>query len=250
MIGPTVILEPLAPTLQATIREIAGSDFDLRFPKGVDAASFQAALSGAAYAVVRAIALPEAVLRQAPSLKLIHQWGTGVDGIPIEAAAEMGIAVARCAGVNAPTIADVTLALMLAVLRQSPQTSAALKNGRWQAPELWQTARDLTGAQVGLVGFGSIAQAVAKRLAGFDCQVCYWRPSGFLGGHGARFCGLDELLRSCDVVSLHIPLNDQTRGFLGAEELAKMKSDAVLINTATWTVSTRPPQRRKRPAPR
>ena len=232
MTGPIAILETLPPDLRETIREIAGPDLEIRYPASHDAAGLGAALEGAKVAVVRGVALPEALLAGS-DLSLIHQWGTGVDAIPVEAAKAAGITVARCPGVNAPSIADHTLGLMLAVLRRIPQTDASLKSGQWAMPDLWDKARDLTGLQVGLLGFGAIAQEVAKRLQGFDCDVRYWKPSGDTGtAFGARYGALEEVLGGSDVISLHFPMSAATRGFLGAERLAAMKPGSFLINTA------------------
>lgn len=231
MIGPIAILEHLSEDLRETIRTIAGPDCDLRFAEGNDEASFRAALDGAVYAVVRGYALPEAVLRAAPSVRMVHQWGTGTDGIPVAAAAQMGITVARCPGVNAPTVADLALGMMLSTLRRIPQTHAALRGGQWGMPDLWDKARDLAGAEVGLIGFGAIGQAVAARLEGFGCTIRYWRRSGPMQGARGHYADLDTLLQASDVVSLHVPLTDGTRHLMNAERLGLMKPGAILINT-------------------
>lgn len=232
MIGPVAMLEPLAPALRETVQALAGEDIAMRFIEEGDAAAMQAALVGAPYAIVRGLALPEPVLRQAQGLKLVHQWGTGVDGIPVRAAAEMGVQVAKCPGVNAPSVADLTVALMLAALRRLPQTDAALRAGHWASPALWDQARDLAGATVGLVGYGAIGQAVAERLAGFGCEILYWRRSGPVAGAPGRFAELDDLIGAADVVSLHMPLTEDTRGFADAARLAAMRPGAVLVNTS------------------
>lgn len=207
-------------------------DLELRFAASGNPADFIEVLAEADYAVTRGLRFPAEILAKAPRLKLIHQWGTGVDGIPLAAARARSIAVARSPGVNAPTVAEATLALMLATLRRLPQVHGALRSGQWEQPDLWREARDLGGAAVGLVGMGAIGAEVAKRLAGFGCDVTYTRASGPLPGTALRFEPLDELLAASDVVSLHLPLTNDTRGIIGEDALGRMKPGAVLINTA------------------
>ncbi|MHA3976706.1 2-hydroxyacid dehydrogenase [Halovulum sp. GXIMD14794] len=232
MIGPIAILEPLAPRLIQTVRALAGEDLEFRVIEDAGPEAMRAALRGAPYAITRGVALPEEVLAEADALQLIHQWGTGVDGIPVAQALGRGMTVARCPGVNAPSVADLTIALMLSALRKLPQTDAGFRAGHWHMPELWDEARDLAGMTVGLLGFGAIGQAVARRLQGFDCNVRYWRRSGPMPGADARFCEVDVLLAECDVVSVHMPLTEGTRDFLSTERLASMKQGAVLVNTS------------------
>lgn len=236
MAGPIAILETLPSDMRETIQKIAGPEMEFRYPEGPGPDAMVAALDGVEVAVVRGVALPEEVVNSS-GLTLIHQWGTGTDAIPLEAARRKGITVARCPGVNAPSIADHTLGLMLSILRRIPQTDHALKSGQWATPDLASHARDLTGMTVGLLGFGAIGQAVAKRLAGFDCDVLYWKPSGASGEmSGARFADLDEVLATSDVISLHFPLTEETRGFMDAEKFRSMKPGAFLINTARGAV--------------
>lgn len=207
-------------------------DFDLRFAASGDPTDFAEALGEARYAVTRGLRFPAAALDDAAKLELIHQWGTGTDGIPIEAARARGISVARSPGVNAPTVAEATLALMLATLRRLPQVHNSVRAGQWEQPDLWREARDLGSLTVGLVGMGAIGAEVAKRLAGFGCEVIYTRASGRIPKCSLRFAPLDTLLAECDVASLHLPLTDTTRGMINADALASMKQGAVLINTS------------------
>ncbi|SFE94182.1 2-hydroxyacid dehydrogenase [Roseivivax sediminis] len=230
-IGPVAILEPASEKMRARVAELC-PDFDLAFPKSGDPADFAEVVAEARYVVTRGLRFPEAVLAEAPKLELIHQWGTGVDGIPVAAATARGITVARSPGVNAPTVAESTLALMLATLRRLPQVHGALRGGQWEQPDLWREARDLGGCTVGLVGMGAIGAEVAKRLAGFGCEVIYTRASGPLVGSPLRFARLEDLLAEADVVSLHLPLAPATRGMIDAGAFDRMAPGAVLINTS------------------
>lgn len=232
MARPTVaVLEPSSDEMRARMETLC-PDLDLRFAASGDPADFAVALAEARYAVTRGLRFPAAALDDAPELTLIHQWGTGTDGIPIDAARARGITIARSPGVNAPTVAEAALALMLATLRRLPQVHDLLRRGQWDQPNLWREARDLGSLTVGLVGMGAIGAEVAKRLAGFGCEVIYTRASGQKADCALRFETLDALLAESDVVSLHLPLTEATRGMMDADALARMKQGATLINTS------------------
>ncbi|MBE3638881.1 2-hydroxyacid dehydrogenase [Mangrovicoccus algicola] len=229
--GPVAILDPASPGMRARLADLC-PDFDLRVAEGPDPAQFAAALDGARYAVTRGLRLPAELLERAPALRLIHQWGTGIDGIPLEAARARGIAVMRSPGMNAPTVAEAAVALMLATLRRLPAVQAAFRAGRWDMPDLWRQARDLGACRVGLVGMGAIGRETARRLAGFGCEIAYTRPSGPDPALDLPFRSFDDLLGWSDVLSLHLPLTPGTRHMVGAAAIARMKPGAVLINTA------------------
>jgi phosphoglycerate dehydrogenase-like enzyme len=225
------VLEAFDAAMQAVIRGHAGDGLELIFTASNADADRAAALATADYAVVRGVLMAPALLDAAPNLRMLHQWGTGTDHLPVAAALARGILLARSPGRNAPTVADLTLGLMLACLRRIPQSDARLRAGGWADEDLWTTGRDLTGAKVGLVGYGAIAQQVARRLAGFDCDIGYTRASGPMAGVPG-FRALDDLLGWADIVSLHLPLTPATRNLLSAERLARMRPGAILINTA------------------
>lgn len=232
MTAPVVaLLEAFAPAMQDEVRALVGPDLDLRFPASNSEPDRAAILPGADYAVVRAVKMPESLLDAAPRLKVLYQWGTGTDGLPVDAAKARGITVARSPGVNAPSVADLAIGLMLACLRRIPFADARIRAGNWAEPDRYQVCRDLTGATVGLLGYGAIGAQVARRLSGFDCTVRYTRASGPLPDVPG-FLPFDDLLTSVDVLSLHLPLTSATRGMLGSAELARMKPGAVLVNLA------------------
>ncbi|MFV0336010.1 MAG: 2-hydroxyacid dehydrogenase [Tropicimonas sp.] len=229
------VLEPMSAEMQARVREICG-DLELRFPRSGDPADFTGIVGDAPYIVTRGLRFPPEVLAQAPQVKLIHQWGTGVDGIPLDAARARGIMVARSPGVNAPTVADLTLALMLAALRRIPQTHASFRAGSWEMPDLWKHSRDLSELRVGLIGMGAIGSLVARRLKGFGCDIVYTDANGPVAESGLRFVEFGELVESCDVISLHVPLTEGTRHLIGAAELRRMKPGALIVNTSRGPV--------------
>lgn len=225
------VLEAFDTAMKAVIRGHVGDDLDLVFTASNSDADRAQALAKANYAVVRGVRMAPSLLDAAPQLRLLHQWGTGTDYMPVAAALARGVMVARSPGRNAPTIADMTVGLMLACLRRIPQSDARLRAGDWADEALWATGRDLTGARVGLIGYGAIAQLVARRLQGFDCDIGYTRASGPLAGV-AGYRALDDVLAWADVISLHLPLTPDTRNLLSAARLAQMRPGAVLINTA------------------
>jgi D-3-phosphoglycerate dehydrogenase len=232
MTGPchVAVLDPMPDAMQAKVRAIAG-DLDLRFPASPDIADFAATVRGADVIVVRGLGLSEEILRGSDAVRLVHKWGTGVDNIPLDVARELNVPVARSPGVNAPTVADLTVGMIIAALRRIPQHDNNTRAGRWIVDSLVPGARDLNGRTVGLIGFGAIGQLVARRLTGFDCDVMYHRPSGRLPGAAARFVSMAEILETADIVSLHLPLTEATRHMIGAPQLAAMKTGAMLVNT-------------------
>ena len=173
-------------------------------------------------------------LRQAGRLKVIVRQGIGIDHMDVDVATELGIVVSNTAASNADSVADHTFAILLALLRDVVRHDAATRAGHgWDhRPPLGQ----LAGRRIGVVGTGNIGRGVIRRAAaGFDMSVLCYDPfpnQAFADQYGARYVPLDELLASADVVSLHVPITPETRDMIGARELALMKPDAVLVNTA------------------
>ena len=229
--GPVAVLEPMSTDMQAFVRQICPK-LELRFPASSNPDDFAVIVADAPYIVTRGIRFPASLLQQAKAVRLIHQWGTGIDGIPLVEAKCRGIVVARSPGVNAPTVADMTIGLMLATLRRIPQLHLTMRAGQWEMKDLWKHAFDLSSATVGLIGFGAIGQQVAARLQGFGCEIMYTKPSGPVAGSSFRFKDMESLLTECNVISLHLPLTSDTHHLIGPEQLALMKPGSVLINTA------------------
>ncbi|KGI70565.1 2-hydroxyacid dehydrogenase [Mycolicibacterium rufum] len=170
-------------------------------------------------------------IAQGTRLRLVHKLGAGVNTIAVEAATERGIAVANMPGANAPSVAEGTVLLMLAALRRLPALDAATRAGAgWPSDaSLGETVRDIGGCTVGLVGYGNVATRVERIVTAMDARVVHTstRDDGTPGWRS-----LADLLAESDIVSLHLPLTDATRGLLGREALASMKPDAVLVNTS------------------
>ncbi len=169
------------------------------------------------------------VLRRAPGLRVLVRIGVGLDSVDLAAATRRGIVVTTTPGVVHEVVAEHTLALALAVLRRIVENDQAIRAGTWERlgrATPWQ----LTGATVGIVGFGRIGRAFARRLAGFDTRILVHDP--YAGdSEGVEPVSLDELLSSSDLVVLNAALTEETVGLIGRDELARMKPDAVLVNT-------------------
>jgi D-3-phosphoglycerate dehydrogenase len=174
---------------------------------------------------------PGELLRRLPRLRMISTCSIGTDAIDLVAARQQDIVVSNIPGQTAPVVAEHTLALILATAKRVAFQTQELKAGRWGV----QFNTYLVGKTLGLVGAGAIAAAVARLARAIGMQVNAWtfRPSAERAAElGVRFVGFEELLRTSDVVSLHVRLTDQSRGLIGRRELALMKPGALLINTA------------------
>jgi D-3-phosphoglycerate dehydrogenase len=181
-------------------------------------------------AIVSTDPFDEPVLGASPSLRVIARVGVGVDSIDLDAATARGIVVTTAPGANETTVADHTLALMLAALRRVPEHDATLRRGAWNRTGE-HTPWLLTGTTVGLVGYGQIGRRVAERLRGFAVRILVTDPVA-ADGDDVEYASLDALLRASAIVSLHLPLLPATRHLIGARELALMRPDALLVNTA------------------
>lgn len=175
--------------------------------------------------------LSGADLERATRCRYVHKLGAGVNTIDVDAATRLGIGVANMPGANAPSVAEGTLLLMLAALRRLPVLDRVTKAGRgWPSdPTLGETVRDIGGCTVGLVGYGNVAKRVETIVATLGADVLHTstRDDGHPGWRS-----LPDLLTASDIVSLHLPLTDATAGLIGAEQLAAMKPQAVLVNTS------------------
>lgn len=171
------------------------------------------------------------LIDSAPRLRAISKFGVGVEAIDLDAATRAGIGVTSTPGVNADSVADLTLALILSLARRLPEVTAALRAGRFERA----AGMELAGKTLGLVGLGAIGQAVARRAQAFGMQVVGRAPTSaadYAGEQGIELAPLEELLPRCEVLSVHTPLDDCTSGLIGASELAALPRGALVINTA------------------
>lgn len=204
--------------------------------------SFMTALATAHALIVRsATKVTTELMEAAPALKVVGRAGVGVDNIDIPAATERGVAVMNAPAGNTISAAELTMALLLAVVRRVPAADQSTRAGEWARGRF--TGSELRGKALGLVGGGRIGSEVAKRARAFGMRVLLFDP--FLPADRAREMGaepldLDELVAKADVISLHIPLTDETRGLFGLERLRSMKKGGVIVNVARGGVIDEP----------
>jgi D-3-phosphoglycerate dehydrogenase len=186
-------------------------------------------------------AITRRVLENLPRTKVISRYGVGLDNVDLDAAADQGIVVTHYPGYCTSEVADHALALILALNRRIVEQDRSLREGAWveHGPATRAILRGpiqpLREQTLGIVGFGRIGKAVAERAR--PCGVSMLAADPYLdpaeiAAHGVEPVGLPELLERADIVTLHTPLTPETRGFIGAGELARMKPTAVLVNTA------------------
>ena len=173
----------------------------------------------------------ERVFQAAPDLRVVARYGVGYDMIDVAAATRHGVVIAMAFGTNQEAVADCTLALMTALVRNIVTNHLRMKSGGWRAamsPGLWRST-------VGIIGLGRIGKAVARRCRGFDMEILAYDPvqdSEFARQHGVSYVPLEQLLRRSDIVSVHAPHTPQTDNMINRDTLALMKPGAFLINTA------------------
>ena len=178
------------------------------------------------------------LLDAAPELRVVSNYAVGHNNINVAACTARGIPVGNTPGVLTDTTADFAFALLMAAARRIPEASRYVLDGKWQTwgPKLLLGV-DVYGATLGIVGFGRIGQAVARRACGFDMRVlCYDPYASGVDPDVAEPVAFDDLLAESDFVSVHVPLTAETHHLIGAAELARMKSSAVLVNTARGPV--------------
>jgi glyoxylate reductase len=169
-------------------------------------------------------------------LKVIANMAVGYDNVDLEAANECGVVVTNTPGVLTQTTADTAFMLLLAAARRLGEGERIVRAGEWEAwgPKML-LGPDVWGKKLGILGFGEIGQALARRARGFGMELIYWNRSRKEEAEKeleARYLELGELLETCDFLSIHAPLTEETTHLIGAPELEKMKTEAVLVNTS------------------
>lgn len=182
------------------------------------------------------------LLDACPRLRVVANVAVGYDNLDVTELTRRGIPAGNTPGVLTESTADLAWALILGASRRLVEGANAVLSGQWLT---WEPAfllgQELHGAALGIVGMGRIGQAVARRARGFDMQVVAWsRQPKAVPGLDVRWVGLDELLATADVVSLHCALTPETHHLIGAAQLARMKPTAVLVNTARGPVLDQP----------
>ena len=225
-----LLAEKVSPATVAVLREEPGWEV-LTYDQ---IASLPASLAEADALVVRsAVQVDDALMAHAPRLRVIGRAGVGVDNIDAEAATRRGIVVMNTPGANAIAVAELTLALMLALARELPRANTALHAGRWEKKSL--SGSELRGKTLGILGLGRIGLEVAKRAQVFGMRLIGSDPfvaPAVAREHDVRLVSIDDLFRSSDYLSLHVGLTPQTHGIVNAQTLALMRPSARIINCA------------------
>ena len=181
--------------------------------------------------------IDKAVLDSAPKLKMIQRTGVGTEMLDLEEIKRRGIPVYVNAGVNARSVAEHTLTLMLSALKRLPQINAQTHNGVWKKQQQGVTTHELYGKTVGLIGMGNIGRLVAAMLQPFGAKVLYtdvFRQKEEIEANlGLTYCdSFETLLPQCDILSFHCPLTKENTEMLNKQTLAMMKGNGIVVNTA------------------
>ncbi len=203
------------------------SRFEIVVATGSD---LRPALRDAAALIVRSeTKVGEALLQEAPHLRVVARAGVGLDNIDVEAATRHGVAVFNAPNANTLAAAELTVALILAAVRKVAAADRALREGRWDRAAF--KGVELSGRTLGLVGAGRIGKEVAARCRAFGMTVLACDP--YLEQcEGVELCSLEKVLTDADVISVHVPLNDETRHLMDANKLAMMRRGSYLVNAS------------------
>ena len=176
------------------------------------------------------------VLENAKKLRMIQRSGVGLDALDLDGLREKGIPLYVNQGVNAESVAEHTLLLMLSCLRRLPAIDRNTKNGVWKKQEQGVRTFELKGKTVGIIGMGNIAKTLVSLLKPFHATILYYNRTrqfpDFEAENNMRFVGMDELLKNSDIVTVHCALTPETRDLINADSIREMKDGAILINTA------------------
>jgi glyoxylate reductase len=177
-----------------------------------------------------------ALLDALPTVRHVASYGVGVNHIDLDACRARGVLVTNTPGVLTDATADMAMALLLAAARRVAEGDRVIRAGGWtEIDPGWMLGAEVTGKTLGIVGFGRIGQAMARRAAGFDLRILYASPRE-VELPGARRVALDALLAESDFVALHTPLTPETENLLSRERIAGMKRGAIVVNTARGPV--------------
>jgi phosphoglycerate dehydrogenase-like enzyme len=237
---PRIIFVSPSPDIGEIAREMAPAGFDLALVRG-DGPELAAVLGEAQYMLCYPhLPMKDAFYRAAPRLRLVQLLSAGYDNVDLEAARRARVPISNNGGANAIAVAEHALLLMLAVSRKVIWQHGSVSAGRWRGNGPVPRMYELYNKTLGIIGLGTIGKKVARLARAFGMRVAYYDIARLSedaeDALGVRFHLLRELLRTSDVVSLHVPLNDSTRHMIGADELALMKPTAILVNTCRGPV--------------
>ena len=225
-----VVTDQVFPDVEVERELLAGIGADLHVASG-DREAVLAAAAGADALLNTYLPLDREALKRLERCRVIARYGIGVDNIDLDAAREAGIVVTNVPDYCVEEVATHALALILALVRGIPAGNAAVRAGRWGVGEVGPVTR-FSELTVGLLGYGRIGRRLAEVLAVMGAAILVHDPYLDRVEPPARLTGLEELLTTADVVSVHCPLTPETRGLLNAERLALLRPEAILVNTS------------------
>lgn len=225
-----LVAEELAPSAL----DVLGSDFEVRHVDGADRAALLPALADADAVIVRSATKIDAeALAAAPNLKVVARAGIGLDNVDTKAATARGVMVVNAPQSNVVTAAEHAVALLLSLARHIPAADASLRAGQWKRSKF--TGVEIADKTVGVVGLGRIGVLFAQRLSAFGVTLIAYDPYVSVGRAaqiGVRLVSLDELLRTSDFISIHLPKTPETLGLIGTKELQLVKPEVRIVNAA------------------
>jgi phosphoglycerate dehydrogenase-like enzyme len=232
-----LLTDPVPLPLFEQLRVMLPAEVDFDMVLTAAEADFAAHAAEADVLLVVLRRIDARTLALAPRVRFIQRLGIGYDNIDVAAVRQAGALAAYTPGANSGAVAEHTILLMLALLKRFVAAEQGTRAGGWPAGEVAQAGiGDLAGATVGLVGLGSIGQAVAQRLAPFGATLLYTtrrqQDAATEERLGVGYVSLPELLAASNVVSLHLPVTDETRGLIGDDQLAMMRPGAFLVNVS------------------
>lgn len=225
------IVDPLSSVATSRLQQLG---MEVQSCVGQTADSLHEVLGETDILVVRSTKVNAKAIEAASQLSLIVRAGAGVDNIDLKAASDRGIYVANCPGKNTAAVAELTIGLLIAADRRIVDGTVALRQGKWMKKE-FSKANGLAGRTLGIVGFGAIGRAVADRAQALEMRVKAWSRS--LDASMAEEAGVEYVstplgLADCDAVSVHLAYSAETKHLVGREFFARMKSNAIFLNTS------------------
>ena len=217
-------------TLQELLKDLPVELTAVDTPEAYDA------MTDAEIMILRIFKAPKAVIERNPNLKMIMRWGAGFDSVDIEYAGQRGILVTNTPGANADAVSELAVLLMLAVGRKVLCHTTCLRKGVWSKNDFINSSFTLVNKTVGILGAGNIGRKVAQRVQAFGAKTVYYDPFRLSEerekAFNLKYMPLEELLPVADIITLHLPLTDETKHLIDAAAIEKMKTGAIIINTA------------------
>ena len=238
-----LISDDLSPEAKAILERIPGAQVDVKV--GLKPSELREIIGGyEALAVRSATKVTKEILEAAAKLRVVGRAGTGVDNIDLAAATRRGVVVMNAPGGNSVSVAEHTVALLLALARQVADASSSTRAGKWEKKK-FAAGRELLGKTLGVIGTGNIGTLVVKRAQAFGMKVLGYDP--FLSPEAAAKLGVElvdlpEIFRRSDAITLHVPLTEQTKNMVGAAQLAQMMARSTLKGTIARTLLTIKPE--------